>query len=133
MAKKNIIHMEDEVQSTIIGLASTERIWKLVWKLNQLLGLQLATEEEKAVDLDELELYLDTDSDTRFEYLLFEPRFKPGKVSKVAQQFRYWLVVRGKKAEQPDVEAILAQLRTIDIVSLSHDLSTEKDIQKLLP
>lgn len=132
MAKKNIIHMEDEVQSTIIGLACTERIWKLVWKLNQLLGLSLTTEDETA-GIDEAELYVDSDSDPQFEYLLFEPHFKPGKVSKVAQQFRYWLVVRGKKSETPDTAALLQQLGTIDIVSLAHDLSTEKDIQKLLP
>lgn len=133
MAKKNIIHMEDEVQSTIIGLACTERIWKLVWKLNQLLGLSLEKEEDQNASFDELELYVDGESDPRFEYFCFEPNFKPGKASKVALQFRYWLVVRGKKAEIPDVEVLLRQIATIDIVSLSHDLSKEKDIQKLLP
>lgn len=133
MAKKNIIHMEDEVQSTIIGMASTERIWKLVWKLNQLLGLSLAKEEDQSASYDEQELYVDGESDPRFEYYCFEPNFKPGKASKVAQQFRYWLVIRGKKAEVPDVDALLRQVAGIDIVSLSHDLTQEKDIQKLLP
>jgi hypothetical protein len=133
VAKKNIIHMEYEVQSTIIGLACHERIWKLVWKLNQLLGCSLATEEDKGAGIDELELYSDTDGDPQFEYLLFEPSSKPGKMSKVAQQFRYWLVIRNKKAGTPDVEALLRQMATIDIVSLAQDLTTEKDIQKLLP
>ena len=133
MAKKKIIHLDFEAPGSVIGLASNEKVWKLAWKINQVLGLTMATEEEGFARLEGPELYQDLSTDADFEYVLFENGFKAPKVSKLAQQFRFWLLIRHKREVKPDVEGICKQLGAIDIVSLVRDLTHEKDIQKLLP
>lgn len=78
-------------------------------------------------------LYTDFESDPNFEYTFFENNLKPTQGTKLSRQFRYWLVIVGKKEEKLDSQQLLQNIGTIDIVSLAHDLSEEKDIKKLLP
>ena len=133
MAKKNVIKLEFDVPAHVLGVASNDRIWKICWKINQALDLQLATAEEDVHRVKGPELYTDFETDHDFDYIFFENNLKASKVPKLARQFRYWFVIKAKKEAEPDLAKFLEALRGIDIVSLAHDLSNEKDIKKLLP
>ena len=79
-------------------------------------------------------LYTDHDSDASFEFTLFENNLKPSQGTKLARQFRFWLVIKAKREDtSPDMLPIKTAISSIDIVSLVHDISEEKDIKKLLP
>ena len=133
MAKKNVVLLESDSPSTVVGVASNDKIWKVCWNINQQLTLQLASAEEDVTQVKGPELYTDFDSDTDFDYFFFENSFKSNKVPKLARQFRYWLVIRPKKDRIPEVKGIVRALTEIENISLAHDLTNEKDIKKLLP
>ncbi|HEX2901201.1 MAG TPA: hypothetical protein VHS96_15900, partial [Bacteroidia bacterium] len=106
---------------------------KLCWKLNQALSINLATAEDDVTRVKGPVLYTDLDSDPHFEYTFFENNLKATQGTKLSRQFRYWLVVSSKKDEAPDSQTLMQAVTAIDIVSLAHNLSEEKDIKKLLP
>jgi hypothetical protein len=134
VAKKNVLNLDFEHEATIIGIASNERIWKLCWKLNQVLGLNLATAEDDVTRVIGPVQYHDFETDMAYDYSFFENSLKPSQGSKLARQFRYWLVIKAKRdGELLDVEPVKQALSQIDIVSLVHDISDEKDIKKLIP
>ncbi|HHG85464.1 MAG TPA: hypothetical protein ENJ82_12025 [Bacteroidetes bacterium] len=133
MAKKNVIKLEFDSPVAVIGVASNEKIWKICWGINQKLNLKLATEQQDVMRVKGPETYSDIDSNPDFEFYFMENTFKSNKVSKLAKQFRFWLVIRPAKDELPDVAALLKMLAQIDNISLAHDLSNEKDIKNLLP
>lgn len=133
VAKKKIIFPDSHLPCSVLGLASNERIWKLCWILNQNLGLELKTESEGMSRLDDQEVYHDTNSDPDFEYQLFENNPKAFKGSKLVQQFRFLLVIRHRRELPPDLPGVLAKIRASDAISLVSDLSSEKDIQRVLP
>jgi hypothetical protein len=133
VAKKNILDLDFDQQATVIGIASNDKIWKLCWKLNQVLSINLATAEEDVTRVSGPVLYTDFDTDPHFDFTFFENNLKPTQGTKLSRQFRYWLVIKGKQDELPDNAPILRAIAAIDIVSLAHDLSLEKDIKKLLP
>ncbi len=135
MAKKNFLNLDFEHEATVVGIASNEKIWKLCWKLNQVLGCNLATAEEDVTRVKGPALYTDFETDHAFDYTLFEANLKPTQGSKLARQFRFWLVLKPKRdGDEPiDTAPILQALTGIDIISLVHDISEEKDIKKLLP
>lgn len=134
VAKKNVLNLDFEHEATIIGIASNEKIWKLCWKLNQVLGLNLATAEDDVTRVKGPALYLDFESDPAFDFTLFENDLKPSQGTKLARQFRYWFVVKAKRDDAfYDTAAAKQTISNIDIVSLVHDISEEKDIKKLIP
>lgn len=133
MARRNVIKLEYDTPATVIGIASHEKIWKLCWKVNQELQITLASAEEQVAEVAERAVYTDFESDQDFDYFLFENAFQSRKVPVLARKFRYWLVIRHIRDEAPDISAFLQKLSHINIVSLAHDLSDEKDIKKLLP
>jgi hypothetical protein len=133
VAKKNVLDIDFDQPATVIGIASNDKIWKLCWKLNQVLSINLATAEDDVTRVKGPILYIDAETDPRFDYTFFENDLKPSQGTKLSRQFRYWLVVKNKKDESPDKGELLKNVATIDIVSLAHDLSDEKDIKKLLP
>lgn len=133
MAKKNVLDFGTDQSAIVIGIASNDKIWKLCWKLNQTLSINLATAEDDVTRVKGPILYTDFESDPNFEYTFFENNLKPTQGTKLSRQFRYWLVIVGKKEEKLDSQQLLQNIGTIDIVSLAHDLSEEKDIKKLLP
>jgi hypothetical protein len=134
LAKKNILDFDFEQGATVIGIASNDKIWKLCWKLNQALQLNLATAEEDVTRVKGPVLYTDFDSDLDFDYCLFENNLKPNQSSKLARQFRFWLSIKIKREDAVfDPAKAMAAIGTIDIVSLVHNISDEKDIKKLLP
>ena len=133
MAKKNVIKLEMDSPATVLGVASNDKIWKVCWKINQGLGLDLSTQEEPAAMLAGPTVYTDFESDSDFDYQFFEADTGSRKVSRLARQFRFWMVIKPKRDLAPDVAALLKQLAGIDSVSLAHDLTEEKDIKKLIP
>ena len=133
VAKRNILDFDFNQHVAVIGIASNDMIWKLCWKLNQALSLCLATAEDDVTRVKGPVLYTDYDSDLGFDYIFFENDLKPAQGSKLSRQFRYWLVIKGKKDQDPNAAEVLKLLAAIDIVSLAHDLTAEKDIKKLLP
>jgi len=133
VARRNVIKLEYDTPATVIGIASHEKIWKLCWKVNQELQIALASAEEQVAEVAETVVYTDFESDQDFDFFLFENAFQSRKVSALARKFRYWLVIRHVREEAPDVSTLQRKLSGIDIVSLAHDLSDEKDIKKLLP
>lgn len=133
MAKKNVIELEFDALTMVIGVASNDKVWKVCWKINKQLELNLATAEEDMHRVKGPELYTDFDTDADFEYIFFENNFKSSKVPRLARSFRYWLVIKPQRSEIADVRSLLEKLGQIDNVSLAHDLSNEKDIKKLLP
>lgn len=134
MAKKNVLDLDFEHDATVIGIASNEKIWKLCWMLNQALSLNLATAEDDVNRVKGPALYTDYDSDAALDYTLFENNLKPSQGTKLARQFRFWLVIKSKRdGVVIDSQPIRQSISSIDIVSLVHDLSEEKDIKKLLP
>lgn len=133
VAKKKVIKLDYEPSMTVLGVASNDKVWKVCWKINQQLGLNLSSSEEGMARLTGPELYRDEESDSDFEYLFFENTFQSRKVPPLARQFRFWLAIKAKRDEEPSVEEVLRQLQEIDAVSLARDLSQEKDIKKLVP
>lgn len=133
MAKKNVHLLESDSPSSVVGVASNDKIWKICWNINQQLGLQLASAPEDVTQVKGPELYTDFDSDADFDYYFFENSFKSNKVPKLARQFRYWMVIRPKKDRILEVKGILRALTEIENISLAHDLTNEKDIKKLIP
>lgn len=133
VAKKNVLDFGIDPSATVIGIASNDKIWKLCWKLNQALSINLATAEDDVTRVKGPVLYTDLDSDPHFEYTFFENNLKATQGTKLSRQFRYWLVVSSKKDEAPDSQTLMQAVTAIDIVSLAHNLSEEKDIKKLLP
>ncbi len=133
MARKNLIKLEFDTPASVLGIASNEKIWKLCWGINQELSLSLASAEEQVSEVSGNVIYTDFESSSDFDYFLFENNFPGRKVSRLAKKFRYWLVIRQVREENPDLETLLANLSKVDTISLAHDLSDEKDIKKLLP
>ena len=134
MARKNVIKVEFDSPFTVLGIASNEKIWKVAWGINQQLSLALASQQDDAAaHIEVADLYSDAESDPDFDYLLFENTHQSRKVPKLARNFRFWLVLRHKRDEAPDVSALLRALGEVDVVTLAHDLTQEKDIKKLLP
>jgi hypothetical protein len=133
VAKKNVLDFGTDHSATVIGIASNDKIWKICWKLNQALAINLATAEDDVTRVKGPVLYTDFDADPHFEYTFFENHLKPSQGTKLSRQFRYWLVISSKKEEEVDAQSFLQKIGTIDIVSLAHNLSEEKDIKKLLP
>ena len=133
MAKKNLIKLDFETPASVIGIASNEKIWKLCWSINQQLNLELASAEEQVAEVSGNVIYTDFESSSDYDYFLFENNFPGRKVSRLAKQFRYWLVIRQIRDEQPNLRDYLTKLTEVSAISLAHDLSEEKDIKKLLP
>lgn len=135
VAKKNFLNLDFEQEATVIGIASNEKIWKLCWKLNQVLGCNLATAEEDVTRVKGPALYTDLETDDAYDYTFFEVNFKPNQGTKLARQFRFWLVLKPKRDGDGPIEIlpIMQAIAGIDIISLVHDISEEKDIKKLLP
>jgi hypothetical protein len=133
VAKKNILNFDHEMPASVIGIACNEKIWRLAWQLNQALGMQLATAEDDVTRVKGPVLYTDHDSSNSFDYTLFENNLKATQGTKLARQFRFWLVISHNQDTPFDASGLAKQIGQIDIVSLTHDLSQEKDIKKLLP
>lgn len=133
MARKNVIKLDYQPPLTVLGIASNDKVWKVCWKINQELGLNLSSQEEGMARLTGPELYRDEESDLDFDYVFFENTFQSRKVPKLARQFRFWLVIKSARDREPDTTLLLERLQKIDVISLAHDLSQEKDIKKLLP
>lgn len=133
MAKKNILNLEFELPSAVIGIASNEKVWKVCWKLNQTLGLNLASEQDDVTRVKGPALYADHESDPNFDFVFFENNLKSNQGTKLARKFRFWLVVKLKKELPPDAAALTRKISEIDVISLVHDLSNEKDIKRLIP
>lgn len=133
MAKKNVLDLQHDHPVTVIGIASNEMIWRLCWKVNQALGLNLAAEDGDVTRVREPQRYEDYETDPDTDFLLFEQELKPSQGSRLARQFRYWLVVKPKRDVLPGTADLIHRIGTIDVVSMCHDLTAEKDILKLIP
>lgn len=133
MARKNLIKLEFDTPAFVLGLASNEKIWKLCWGINQELNLSLASAEEQVAEVSGNVIYTDFESSSDFDFFLIENNFPGRKVSKLAKKFRYWLVIRQIREEEPDLQDLLTKLAQVNSVTLAHDLTEEKDIKKLLP
>lgn len=133
MAKKNILNLEFELPSAVIGIASNEKVWKICWKINQALELNLASAQDDVTRVKGPALYTDSESDPDFDFVFFENNLKSNQGTKLARQFRYWMVIKLKKETQPDIQDFIRRISEIDVISLVHDLSNEKDIKRLLP
>lgn len=132
MTKKKVTKLEIEIPITVLGIASNDKVWKVCWKINQQLETKLASRADSSV-LAESETYVDFESDPDFDFLLIENAFQGRKVTRLAKKFRFWLVIKQKRDAKADIKSLLSSLSQIDIISLALDLSTEKDIKKLLP
>ena len=119
--------------ATVLGVASNDKIWKVTWKINQGLELNLSSREDKSSMIAGPIVYTDFESDSDFDFQFFEAAFETRKVPRLARQFRFWLVIKPKRDVMPDVAQFLKALAGIDSISLAHDLTEEKDIKKLLP
>lgn len=133
MAKKNVIKLEMDSPATVLGVASNDKIWKVCWKINQGVELNLSSQEEPSAMLAGPTVYTDYESDSDFDYQFFEADTSSRKVPRLARQFRFWLVIKPKRDLAPDVKELLKKLAGIDSITLAHDLSEEKDIKKLIP
>ncbi len=133
MARKNLIKLDFDSPTSVLGIASNEKIWKLCWGINQELNLNLSSAEERLAEVEGNVNYTDFESSSDFDFFLIENNFPGKKVSKLAKKFRYWLVIRQVREEQPELPELLTQLARVEAISLALDLSEEKDIKKLLP
>ena len=133
MAKKNILNLEFELPAAVIGIASNEKVWKICWKLNQALEINLASAQDDVTRVKGPALYTDHDSEPDFDFVFFENNLKSNQGPKLARQFRYWLVVKQVKDTAFDLPDLIQKISEIDVISLVHDLSNEKDIKRLLP
>lgn len=133
MGKNNYIKLEFDAHAYILGIASTDKIWKVVWVINTELGLDMSTGAQDVTAASGMELYQDIDSDPDFEYTLFENSEKSRKVSKKAREFRFWLALKPKREKVPDLENLIRRLRGLGNISLVVDLTDEENIQKLMP
>ncbi len=133
MARKNLFKLDFDTPASVLGIASNEKIWKLCWVINQKLNLRLASAEEHVTEVSGNTNYVDFESNSDFDFFLFENNFPDKKVSRLAKKFRYWLVIRQIGDKQPNLSELLSQLSHIDVISLAYDLTDEKDIKKLLP
>ena len=133
MAKKNHIRVEADPEVWVIGIASNEKIWKVCWDLNQAAQLNMSSGRQDLTSLHVGEFYVDTGSSEDFHFYLFENLNKGKKVSRLAKQFRLWLIVRAQREKHPDIPAFIENLKKAAVVSLAVDLSDEKDINILIP
>lgn len=133
VAKKKHILADEHPPTTVIGIASNDRVWKLASDLKKSLGIGLELDQTRDATSKGPTVYHDLASDGDFEYLFFENESPNPKTPKLARQFRFWLVLINKRDKYPDIEGLLNQLKQIEAVSLAIDLSSEKDIQSLLP
>lgn len=133
MGKKQYIHLDYDAPAFVMGLASNDRIWKVCWNINQQLNINLSTGIQDVGLVRGPELYTDHESSEDFDYLFFENTVKGKKVAPRAAQFRFWFVLKPKRETEPDLTQLIENLNTLENVSLVVDLSSEKDIKKLLP
>lgn len=119
--------------TTVIGIASNDRVWKIASGLNRSLSINLEMDQTRDAVSKGPTVYHDPVTDSDYDYLFFENETPNPKAPKLARQFRFWLALVHKRDKTPDMEAILKQLNEIDVVTLAVDLSSEKDIQSLLP
>ena len=134
LAKKNYIKVDMEIPTIVLGIASNEKIWKLCWKINQKLEINLGTGSSDLSQLKTRDIYEDQESDPAFEYTFFSrkviPVRKPPKDIKV---FRYFFVIRSLGKENPDPQPYIEALNRIDIISIAMNLTQVKDINKIIP
>ncbi|MFM2376642.1 MAG: hypothetical protein RLZZ165_1739 [Bacteroidota bacterium] len=133
VARRNVLDFDPDQHIAVIGIASNDMVWRLCWKLNQALGINLATAEDDLAQTRVPILYADDESDPEFDYIFFENVLKRSQGTKLATTFRFWLVVKGKKDRRAETDALVRVISEIDIVSMALNLTDEKDIKKLLP
>jgi hypothetical protein len=133
VAKRNVLDFDLDQHIAVIGIASNDMVWKLCWKLNQALRINLATAEDDEARGSVPILYADDESDPEFDYIFFENVLKRSQGTKLATKFRFWLVIKGKKDQSPETVTLVRVISEIDIVSMALNLTDEKDIKKLLP
>jgi hypothetical protein len=133
LAKNNRIKLDFDGATYVLGLASNERIWKLCWELNQALKLTLGNEvpdfSRPAGGSD----YNDLESDPDFEYFLIENTNKTAKIAKIAQSFRYWLVIKPHQQKVPDLETMIRKLKSAEAISMVMDLTPFNQDKPFLP
>ncbi len=133
VAKNNYIRLELDSQAYVLGIASNEKIWRVVWAINAEMAIDMATGHQEVTSVGGPELYQDLATDPDFEYCLFEPNDKSKKVPRKAREFRFWLSLKPKRDKAPDVTALVTRLRQLENISLVVDLSQEENIQQFLP
>lgn len=133
MAKSNYIKLEDDSPVHVLGIASTEKVWRVAWVINAELGLNMSTGLAEVTAVGGPELYQDADSDPDFEWCLFENTDKGRKVPRKAREFRFWLSLKPKREKSPDMAAIATRIKGLENISLVVDLSQEENIQQFLP
>ncbi|MCB9231289.1 MAG: hypothetical protein H6581_06490 [Bacteroidia bacterium] len=131
MSKKKYIKLEVENPGFVFGVASNEKIWKLCWEINQELELNLAAESPEFAG--EREGYSDRETDSNFEYFLLENNRNDKKIPRMAREFRFWFIIKPLKDLTPDLPKLKASLNKIAVISLAIDLSSQQDINKLIP
>ena len=134
-----------------IGIASDEPIWKVVWSVNQALEIELGKREldqphQLPEDLSTKRLFSQTElknsqsapayfedaqSDPKVEYALFENNLKTSP--KQARIFRYIFLLRSEQILQETVPPLIDRLMKADFILSATDLSSIKNIQRILP
>lgn len=146
------IHLEQAPaeQQMLIGIASSERIWKLCWELNKELGISLKKEEiapnfeqNKPVNDDEQALfsqhtlgnpfpvafYEDTQSHPSMEFALFTPKVGLKALKGVAFIF----MVRSTSMPAPAISKFLTALHQLPSVVSAVDISGIKNVNQIIP
>lgn len=134
LAKKNYIKVDMAIPATVLGIASNEKIWKLCWKINQELEINLGTGEDDLTQLKTRDVYIDQETEPAFEFSMFDKKLIPTrKVPKQIKEFRYFFLIRPLGEREPDPKVYLEALNRIDIISIAVDLTEMKDIKNILP
>ena len=129
MARKNLIKLDFDTPATVIGIASNEKIWKLCWGINQELNIELASAEEQVAEVSGNIIYSDFDTNLDFDYFLLENNFPGRKVSRLAKQFRYWLVIRHIREETPNVTELITGLNQVNSISWAQTYQEKKTLK----
>lgn len=152
MARKVYIEQSFDYQLLVIGIASTERVWKLCHEVNRALGISLqesrsehpggpaeppATDSPEGLFGQEAPggaagpYYEDHSSHPEWEYAL--AALPAARLPREARAFRYALLVRCAGTAAPDPDDLIARLSTAPAVLSAMDLSQVKNIKSLLP
>ena len=123
-----------EIPAIVLGIASNEKIWKLCWKINQELEIDLSTGESQANALNSRGIYTSLQENNAFEFTLFDKNLTSSrKIPKNLKEFRYFFVIRQLSDREPEVKNYLKALNSIDIISIAVDVTEVKDIKSIIP
>lgn len=155
MTKRVHIQGAHDYDDFIIGIASDEKVWKLCFEINNLLGISLLEkdlpdeEDGGGKEIKEgkedslftpkslspikrpLRNYEDTNSSRGREYALFA--IKSADLPATIRAFRYFLLIRATDPPPPDLVSTVRKLNSSALIRSAVDLSNVKNIKSLIP